>query len=79
MNVFQKREIMEAIEKVQNDFGSDIFGFGHNFHIQNPKQWERIKTHWDDRYFSNAEINIKVETSILLEGESRERFGTRVK
>lgn len=79
MNVFQEREIMEAITKVQKEYASDIFGFGEYFHIQNPKKWQEIKSHWDDRYFFSADINVSANTSVVLEGEIREKFGTRVR
>lgn len=69
-----KNEIDEVIKKVQNNFQSDIFGFGSYVHMQHPKEWDKLKDNWDDK-FSNAKIEIKVNTSITKSGEIKKPFG----
>lgn len=59
--------IESAVKKVQQEYGTDIFGFGIAFHHKYPKQWEKIKENWDE-IFKNAEFQIEVKTSIIRTG-----------
>ena len=78
INHFMQTRIKEAIQKVQTEFKSDIFGFGDYFHKDYPKKWKTIKHKWDDEYFAKATINVTVENIIETEGHTRERVGERV-
>lgn len=71
-------EIKASIEMVQKEFKSDIYGFGEQFHIQNPQIWKAIKANWDDDYFATAEISVKINTRVHFDGETREKFGEEV-
>ena len=73
-----QKDILEAITLVQQEYASDIFGFGRAFHRQNPKVWQQIKAEWDDVYFANAEVVVNVEGRLYVGGQTRERFGERV-
>jgi spore germination protein KC len=66
-------EIAAAVQKAQQEFQSDIFGFGLSMHIQHPEIWKEIKGNWDD-YFSNAIINISVESTVDRSGEIKQPF-----
>jgi len=66
-------EIAAAVQKAQQEFQSDIFGFGSSMHIQHPEIWKEIKGNWDD-YFSNAIITITVESTVDRSGEIKEPF-----
>lgn len=66
-------QILKAVEKAQNEFKSDIFGFGRQLHIQNPKQWDRVKEYWDE-VFSAAEVNVEVKAKISMVGELMKPF-----
>ena len=70
-------EIAGAIKKAQTDFRSDIFGFGVSMHKQHPEKWEEIKENWDD-FFSGAEINVSVESTIDRMGELKHPFRREV-
>ena len=59
--------IESAVKKVQQEYGTDIFGFGIAFHHKYPKQWEKIKENWDE-IFKDAEFQIEVKTSIIRTG-----------
>ncbi len=59
--------IESAVKKVQQEYGTDIFGFGVAFHHKYPKQWEKIKENWDE-IFKDAEFQIEVKTSIIRTG-----------
>jgi len=66
-----EKEISDAIKKAQTEFESDIFGFGKILHIQDPKQWQKIKLNWDD-YFSKAAVTVSVDSAISKSGEIKE-------
>ena len=72
-NTLLEEEIKASIQKAQKEFESDIFGFGTYVHIQQPKDWEKIKTNWDT-IFSEAKVNVTVVSSIVMSGESRRSF-----
>ena len=68
-----KNEITEAITKAQKEFESDIFGFGEHMHDQNPREWRDLKGNWDES-FSEAEVNVSVESSVVRSGELKRPF-----
>lgn len=70
-NKQMEREITASIAKVQQEFQSDIFGFGKYVHTQYPNKWKEIKTNWDDN-FSKAKINVTVESSANRSGEIKQ-------
>lgn len=67
------QQIEEAVKKAQQEFESDIFGFGHYVHSQHPKEWKEIKKDWDIG-FSKAKIHVNVTSSIVREGEIKMPF-----
>jgi spore germination protein KC len=68
-----EKEIAAAVRKAQQEFQSDIFGFGVAVHMQHPEKWKKIKQNWD-HYFSKAVINVTVESSAVRSGEIKEPF-----
>jgi len=66
-------EIAASIQKAQTEFQSDIFGFGGYVHIQHPKEWRNMKTNWDD-IFSKAKVNVRVDSSVVMSGETKNAF-----
>jgi spore germination protein KC len=62
-------EISASIKKAQQEFESDIFGFGTYVNIQHPNEWEDMKSNWDE-LFSNATVNVKVNSTITMSGET---------
>ncbi|MGI5849217.1 MAG: Ger(x)C family spore germination protein [Christensenellales bacterium] len=66
-------EIAQSVKKAQQEFQSDIFGFGTYMHAQHPDKWKEIRENWDD-YFSKATVNISVESSVIRSGEIKEPF-----
>jgi spore germination protein KC len=73
LNEKLEAEIVSAIKKAQTEFKSDIFGFGLNFHVDNPKQWKTIKTKWND-YFASANVKVAVDSSVYVVGEIKKPF-----
>lgn len=60
---FIEDEIKATINKVQEEYQIDIFGFGQSLNRSNHKTFKKIKNDWD-QYFSEA--NVKVEAEIFL-------------
>lgn len=63
-----KDVIMATVEKVQQDFNSDIFGFGEWIHKENPEVWAKVKLEWFDIF---PDVNVYVNSNIKIR-----RFGT---
>ncbi len=56
-----------AIDKAQQQFKSDIFGFGDAVHRADPKLWKRLQGDWD-RHFANMPIHVTVDVETTLAG-----------
>ncbi|MDO3675906.1 Ger(x)C family spore germination protein [Paenibacillus ehimensis] len=58
-----KTEIETAIRAAQKKFNSDIFGFGNTISKKYPKEWDKMKTRWEEM-FPEAEYTIEVKATI---------------
>jgi len=58
-----KNNVVNFIKKVQEEYDSDIFGFGNKLYQTNPGIWNEIGPMWDN-IFKNAEINVTVKIDI---------------
>ncbi len=63
-----KREVLLAFSKAQNEFKSDIFGFGEIVKKNYPEIWKDISNHWDD-HFSDLPVEIHVTSKIEGSGQ----------
>ncbi len=52
-----------AVKRVKEDFGTDIFGFGEYIHRAYPKLWKDIKDDWNSE-FTKLPVNINVKVKI---------------
>lgn len=77
-NIKTEQDIINTVTLVQEEYQSDIFGFGSQFHIKYPKKWKEIMDDWDQVYFPDMKLEVEVESSIRFEGEIEEHFGERV-
>lgn len=68
-----EQEITAAISKAQQEFQSDIFGFGNSLHASNPEKWKEIQENWDET-FSSASVQVTVKSSIDRSGQLKEPF-----
>ncbi|MNI28043.1 Spore germination protein A3 precursor [compost metagenome] len=63
-----EKELHKAINGVitvsQQEFKSDIFGFGRQMHIDHPYVWKKIKEQWDELY---PTLPIEVRTEVRIE------------
>ncbi|MGE7603445.1 Ger(x)C family spore germination protein [Peribacillus sp. NPDC097675] len=62
-----KMELEKAVKKTQQN-KTDIFGFGEVIHRSNPKQWERLKSDWNENYFPKLTVQVEVEAFIRRSG-----------
>ncbi len=62
-----KKEIKKALEKVQIEYASDIFGFGARLHKYHPTYWKKGKDDWNDT-FSKLPTDIQVVAKIRRTG-----------
>lgn len=53
--------VNNLIKHVQEDYDSDIFGFGKAFKIEMPNVWKRIENKWDEEF-----KNLKFETTVSV-------------
>lgn len=70
--------IHASIKRAQEDFQSDIFGFGEVIHREDPKAWKTLKHDWDN-HFSEMEVNIIVDAKIRRLGTITESFQKEAK
>ncbi|SES10940.1 Ger(x)C family spore germination protein [Psychrobacillus sp. OK032] len=59
-----KENIHHTIKTVQNDFNSDVFGFGATIYQQDPKEWKKIQDNWEEEFPNlkvNVDVNVKIE------------------
>lgn len=59
-----KEDIENTIRKVQEEYKSDIFGFGEAIHRSNPEMWNLLKKDWDDREFPDLKVHTEVDVKI---------------
>lgn len=63
-----KKDIHKTIKKIQNEYKSDIFGFGNLIYKNYPKKWKKIENDWNDKYFKNLKIKIHTNIKIVSTG-----------
>jgi spore germination protein KC len=62
-----KNEIDNTIKKLQQEYKSDIFGFGQTMHKKSPYKWKEIKNNWSE-IFPQAQVTSEVKVSIKRTG-----------
>ena len=62
-----KKQVLQTIKKVQEEYGLDIFGFGEAIHKKDPSNWKSLKNNWDET-FSKADVSVNVHFTIQRMG-----------
>lgn len=62
-----REEAEAALNKAQQEYGSDIFGFGQAVHRNHPGYWKKIKNQWLD-IFPDVPVSIQVQAKIRRTG-----------
>ncbi|WP_075980443.1 Ger(x)C family spore germination protein [Bacillus massilinigeriensis] len=60
-------KVKQSISFVQEEYGSDIYGFGDRLYKSNPHQFDRVKDHWNED-FAQAKLQVQVEIQIRRTG-----------
>ncbi len=68
-----KGKIEAAINKLQKDYQSDVFGFGEAIHRADPKAWKRLQQNWNQE-FVNMEVSVNVKANIRRLGTITDSF-----
>ncbi|MFC4620547.1 Ger(x)C family spore germination protein [Camelliibacillus cellulosilyticus] len=62
-----KSRIDQACRDVQRGMKTDVFGFGEAFHRAYPKQWTKVKSHWNE-VFSKTPVSVHAHVKIRRSG-----------
>jgi spore germination protein KC len=62
-----------SIKRAQEEFQSDIFGFGEVIHREDPKAWKTLKKDWE-QHFSRMDIKVIADVHIRRVGAITESF-----
>jgi spore germination protein KC len=68
-----KEKIKAALKTMQDNYQSDIFGFGEVIHRSDPKAWKSLEKNWDQE-FANMEVTVNVKANIRRLGTITESF-----
>ncbi|WP_066288005.1 Ger(x)C family spore germination protein [Bacillus sp. FJAT-29937] len=62
------KEIIEsAIEVIQKEYQSDVFGFGEALHRSDPVYWKKVKKDWG-KIFSKMPVTVEIDVKIRQTG-----------
>jgi spore germination protein len=61
-----KEMVNQAVEKLQDDYGTDILKFGAHLRQNHYDTWEKIKDDWEtgEKYFTK--VNVEVDVKVIL-------------
>lgn len=62
-----------TIKRVQQEYKSDIFGFGEIIHRSDPQAWKKLKDNWDQT-FVNLPVSVKTDIKIRQLGKVTNSF-----
>lgn len=62
-----REEVESALSRAQQEYRSDVFGFGEAVHRKYPGQWKEIKDTWTD-IFPGVEVEVLVDAKIRRTG-----------
>ena len=63
------KQALQTIDRVQKQYGTDIFGLGEVFHQKYPSQWKEIKTNWA-KQFQKVQVTVHANLTIRRVGLS---------
>ncbi|TXC92907.1 Ger(x)C family spore germination protein [Metabacillus litoralis] len=71
--------VEKTINNVKEDFSTDVFGFGDAIHRANAEAWEKLKSDWNDKHFTDLEINVKADIKIRRLGKIGNSITSEIK
>ncbi len=63
-----KEECESAIRKSQQEYKSDIFGFGMHVFDEYPDYWKGVADKWNDEIYPNIKVKVEVNAKLLRTG-----------
>ncbi|WP_227937544.1 Ger(x)C family spore germination protein [Alkalihalobacillus deserti] len=66
-----EEEVNLVVKKAQQEFQTDIFGFGRALNKDYPDVWNNVKDNWDERFADvpyTVNANVDITSSLLLQG-----------
>lgn len=63
-----KRQIKKALKIAQEEYKSDIFGFGNLFYKKYPKYFKQVEKKWNTDIFPNIDVKINTHISLPSKG-----------
>ena len=73
-----KTQLEDTVKRTQQN-KTDIFGFGEVVHRSDPEKWKTLKNDWNDNYFPNLNVQVKVEAFIRRSGLRSNSFFSNLK
>ncbi len=58
-----EKRLKKTVKKIQQEFGSDILGFGMKIYEDDYESWKNVKNNWEER-FKNIEVTVKAKVRI---------------
>lgn len=62
-----KREVQAALQKAQQEYKVDVFGFGEAVHRKDPREWKQLKARWAE-VFPDVQVDVQVTSRIQHTG-----------
>lgn len=62
-----KERVAQTVEKLQQEFKTDVIDFGRRFHQKYPKEWNKERDRWDEK-FPEVEVKINVNAKVKRPG-----------
>ncbi|NYE08960.1 spore germination protein KC [Bacillus niacini] len=62
-----KERVTQTIEKLQQEFKTDVIDFGRRFHQKYPKEWRKVSGKWDEK-FPEIEVKFTVNAKVRRPG-----------
>ncbi|TLS50783.1 Ger(x)C family spore germination protein [Paenibacillus antri] len=63
LNRHYERVVMRTVRRVQDEYRTDIFGFGERLHQEHPEEWKRTRKDWENK-FAEAHVSVKIDTNL---------------
>lgn len=73
------KTLLEETVKRSQQNRTDIFGFGEEVHRSNPGKWKKMKSEWNNNYFPNLNVKIKVDAYVRRSGLRSNSFFSDIK
>ncbi|WP_236687192.1 Ger(x)C family spore germination protein [Ornithinibacillus californiensis] len=58
-----KENLTQTMEKLQQEFHTDILDFGKRFHRKYPDEWKKVKNNWVEKY---PEVNVTIHVNAKI-------------